>query len=114
VPLRSRCDGFCFRRLTVNRGEILRKLAMFQGEMKDFSVKDLYLFGSCAREEAGEQSDVDLLVEFDPEAEIGLFEFARLRRRLSELLGVEVDLVTRDAIHPEMKSEILGEAIHAS
>ena len=87
---------------------------MFQGEMKDFSVRNLYLFGSHAREEAQEQSDVDILVEFEPEAEVGLFEFARLRRRLSELLGMEVDLVTPDAIHPEMRSEILREAIHAS
>jgi predicted nucleotidyltransferase len=98
----------------VNRSEILQKLTVFQDEMKGFSVKDLYLFGSYAREEAREQSDVDLLVEFEPEAEIGLFEFARLRRRLSELLGIEVDLVTPDAIHPGMKREILGEAIHAS
>ena len=99
----------------MTRSEILQKLAMFQqDQMKEFSVKDLYLFGSYAREEAREQRDVDILVEFEPEAEIGLFEFARLRRRLSELLGIEVDLVTPDAIHPEMKSEILEEAIHAS
>ncbi|MBW1933630.1 MAG: nucleotidyltransferase family protein [Deltaproteobacteria bacterium] len=87
---------------------------MFQDELKNFSVKNLYLFGSYAREEAGDQSDLDILVEFEPEAQIGLFEFARLRRRLSELLGLEVDLVTPDALHPEMRDEILREAIHAS
>lgn len=98
----------------MNRSEILQKLTTFQHETKEFSVKNLYLFGSYAREEAGEQSDVDILVEFEPQAGIGLFEFARLRRRLSELLGIDVDLVTPDAIHPEMRNEILGEAIHAS
>ncbi|MBW1979453.1 MAG: nucleotidyltransferase domain-containing protein [Deltaproteobacteria bacterium] len=87
---------------------------MFQDELKNFSVKNLYLFGSYAREEAGDQSDLDILVEFEAEAQIGLFEFARLRRRLSELLGLEVDLVTPDALHPEMRDEILREAIHAS
>ncbi|PKN65370.1 MAG: nucleotidyltransferase [Deltaproteobacteria bacterium HGW-Deltaproteobacteria-15] len=63
----------------MTRSEILQKLAMFQqDQIKEFSVKDLYLFGSYAREEAREQSDVDILVESEPEAEIGLFEFARL------------------------------------
>ena len=50
----------------------------------------------------------------EPDAPIGLFEFARLRRRLSELVGREVDLVTRDAIRPEMRDEILREAVHAA
>jgi len=98
----------------VKKSEVIQKLEMFQDELKNFSVKNLYLFGSYAREEAGDQSDLDILVEFEAEAQIGLFEFARLRRRLSELLGLEVDLVTPDALHPEMRDEILREAIHAS
>ena len=98
----------------MNRTEVIKKLALFKDELKQFSVRDLYLFGSYAREEADEQSDLDILVEFEPGAQIGLFEFARLRRRLCELLGREVDLVTRDAIRPEMKDQILREAVHAS
>ena len=98
----------------MNRTEVIKKLALFKDELKQFSVKDLYLFGSYAREEADEQSDLDILVEFEPGAQVGLFEFARLRRRLCELLGREVDLVTRDAIRPEMKDQILREAVHAS
>ena len=77
-------------------------------------MKDLYLFVSYAREEADEQSDLDILVEFEAGAQIGLFEFARLRRQLCKLLGREVDLVTPDAIRPEMKDQILREAVHAS
>ena len=93
----------------VKRSEVINKLALFQDELKEFSVKDLYLFGSYAREEAEEQSDLDILVEFEAGAQIGLFEFARLRRQLCELLGREVDLVTPDAIRPEMKDQILRE-----
>ena len=98
----------------VNRSEVINKLALFQDELKEFAVKDLYLFGSYAREEADEQSDLDILVEFEAGAQIGLFEFARLRRQLCEVLGREVDLVTPDAIRPEMKDQILREAVHAS
>ncbi len=98
----------------MNKNEVLQKLALFRNEFKKFSVKDLYLFGSYAREEALDESDLDILVKFEPEAKIGLFAFARLRRRLCELLGREVDLVTPDAIRPEMKEEILQEAIRAA
>jgi len=94
--------------------DVLKQLALAQEELKEFSVKDLYLFGSYARDQAGDASDMDILVDFEPGAEIGLFAFARLRRRLSELLGKEVDLVTRDAIRAEMRDEILREAVHAS
>ena len=98
----------------MNKSEVLEKLTFFRDEHKTFSVKGLYIFGSYAREEAKEESDLDILVEFEPDAPIGLFEFARLRRRLSELVGREVDLVTRDAIRPEMRDEILREAVHAA
>jgi predicted nucleotidyltransferase len=98
----------------VNRSEVIKKLKLSRKEIREFSVKDLYLFGSYAREEAGDQSDLDILVEFEPEAKIGLFAFARFRRRLSELLGGDVDLVTRDAIRPEMRDQVLREAVHAS
>ncbi len=98
----------------MNKSEVLEKLTLFRNEQKKFSVKGLYLFGSYVRGEAIRESDLDILVEFETDAPIGLFEFARLRRRLSELVGREVDLVTRDAIRPEMRDEILREAVHAT
>jgi hypothetical protein len=53
-------------------------------------------------------SDVDILVDFV--APVTLFEFARLRRRLESLLGRSVDLVTRDALKPQLREQILREA----
>ncbi len=80
--------------------------------LDQYSVKSISVFGSIARGEGESESDVDLLVEFDPEAEIGLFEFIGLKNELSDLLGVSVDLVTPDSLHPAMKTDILQEAIH--
>jgi hypothetical protein len=54
---------------------------------------------------------VDLLVEFKPEARIGLFTFVHLKDVLSDLLGCSVDLVTRDALHPALRDAILEEAL---
>ena len=64
------------------------------------------------RETPGEGGD--LLVEFEPSAHIGMFEFSRLRRELSLLLGCDVDLATPDALHKSMKKDILREAICAA
>ena len=82
--------------------------------LEEFSVKALYLFGSVVREEDRPGSDVDILVEFDPAAPVGLFSFARLQRRLSETLGRPVDLVTPDALHKALKERILEEAVRAA
>jgi predicted nucleotidyltransferase len=98
----------------MNRLQALQTLAENRGKLKRFSVKDLYLFGSVARDEAIDDSDVDILVEFQPNAKIGLFQFARLQRYLSELLECNVDLATPDALHKDLKEDILKEAIHAA
>ena len=98
----------------MNRRQALQKLAENRNRLKRFSVKDLYLFGSIARDEAIDGRDVDILVEFQPDAKIGLFQFARLQRFLSELLECNVDLATVDALHEDLKEDILKEVIHAA
>jgi uncharacterized protein len=81
---------------------------------RDFSVSSFRLFGSIVRGEIGPTSDIDILVEFEPGARIGLFEFARLQKRLSEAFGRPVDLVTPDALHRSLRKQILSEAILAA
>lgn len=69
-----------------------------------FSVRSLAVFGSVVRGAAGSESDVDILVEFDPSAHVGLFKFARLRELLGQLLGRPVDLgAVRRACSPRTR-----------
>jgi hypothetical protein len=82
--------------------------------MRDFAVTRLAVFGSVARNEARADSDVDILVEYEPGARVGLFEFVRLQRYLSEVLGRRVDLPTPDALREEMREAVLQEAIRAA
>ncbi|MBI4686033.1 MAG: nucleotidyltransferase family protein [Nitrospirae bacterium] len=91
--------------------EILRKNSDI---LRGFHVKALYLFGSLVRGDEKQTSDVDLLVEFEPEAQVGLFEFSRLQRTLSEMLGCEVDLATPDALHKALKGQIMEEVVRAA
>ena len=98
----------------MRRNETLRILAANRESLKAFSVKSLALFGSVARDEAADSSDVDILVEFTGERPIGLIEFIRLKQFLEDLLGCRVDLATPAALRESMRERILKEAIHAA
>jgi uncharacterized protein len=81
-----------------NRGEILATLQAHKPDLqREFPLHRLALFGSWARGEQTETSDIDLLVEVDPS--IGL-RFITLAERLENLLGREVDLVSHRALKP--------------
>jgi len=70
-------------------------------------IRRLSLFGSALRNDFGPNSDIDLLVEFDPEAEVGFLALARMQRELEALLGRPVDLVPRAGLKPVIREEIL-------
>jgi uncharacterized protein len=91
--------------------DVRRTLQAHREILQQYGVQEVRVFGSTARGEAGEGNDIDLLVDYDPSALVGLFAFVRLRRRLSELLGCPVDLVTPDALHPALREGILREAV---
>jgi len=71
-------------------------------------IKELSLFGSAIRDDFGLDSDVDVLVEFEPDAQIDLIQFSGMRLELIELFGREVDLVTKSALKPLIKNEVLS------
>ena len=58
-------------------------------------IARLDLFGSVLRADFGPESDIDLLVEFEPDRKIGLFDFVRIEQEFSEIFGRKVDLVER-------------------
>jgi len=72
-----------------------------------YGVKCIGIFGSYSRNEQRMDSDVDILVEF--ERPVGLITFVRLQEYLERLLGVKVDLVTRNALKKRLKERILRE-----
>ena len=73
-------------------------------------ITKLSLFGSALRDDFGPDSDVDMLVEFGPEARVGLIGFAGLELELSKMLGRKVDLNTPECISKYYRDEVLAEA----
>jgi len=75
-----------------------------------YRVRELSVFGSAARGELRPDSDLDLLVEFLPDAEIDLVDYAGLMLDLAHLLGRKVDLVSKNGLKPLIRASILQEA----
>jgi predicted nucleotidyltransferase len=96
----------------MRRDQALDRLTSHRNELDGFKVASISVFGSVARDEAQEGSDVDLLVEFSEP--VGLFHFVRLKRYLEDILGARVDLVTPGALKSQLRERILSEAIRAA
>jgi predicted nucleotidyltransferase len=70
-------------------------------------VRELSLFGSALREDFGPDSDLDLLVEFEPSAQVGFLTLAKIQRELSALLGRRVDLVPKLGLKSRIRQSVL-------
>ena len=77
---------------------------------RKYQVRELAVFGSAARGDLGPDSDIDVLVEFDTEARIGLFKFAAMEAELTALLGRKVDLVSKPGLKPWILPHVLQDA----
>jgi predicted nucleotidyltransferase len=92
--------------------DVVAVLAEHREELRESGVASLLLFGSVARGQATEASDVDLVVEFDHA--VGLFAVIRLQARLESWLGHRVDLVPTDSLHPEIRERVMAEGMRAA
>ena len=92
---------------------IKKILKKHEKELKEkYGIKEIGIFGSYLRGEAKEESDLDILVEFKPDAKISLLEFVKLENYLSDLLEVKVDLVEKSALKPRISKHILSEVVY--
>jgi uncharacterized protein len=91
------------RILSANAGAI-------QEICRRYRVRELSLFGSALGNKFGPESDFDLLVEFQPDACIGLVEYGQLQIELGSLLGRKVDLVSKPGLKPLIREAVLKTA----
>ncbi len=93
--------------------DIKRVLKKYESELRErYGVKEIGIFGSYVRGEAKKGSDIDILVEFYPNAEIDLIKFVELEEYISDLLGIKVDLVMKSALKTRIGKHILKEVVY--
>ncbi|OGI41182.1 MAG: nucleotidyltransferase [Candidatus Muproteobacteria bacterium RBG_16_62_13] len=97
----------------MKRQDVIAILSARRSDLhREYGVQSLALFGSVARDEAGEGSDVDVLVEFDRPT--GLFGLIRLQQHLEALLGCKVDVGTAAGLRPRIRERVLHEALRVA
>lgn len=97
----QRTNDIFSTRLNISADDIQRFCQRYQ-------IRELALFGSVLRNDFRIDSDIDVLVEFEPEAQIGLRALSRMQRELSTIFHRPVDLVTKTGLKPKIRQIILN------
>lgn len=95
----------------MSRDDILRAVRAAEAQLRELGVRELSLFGSFARNEPAEQSDIDFVVEFEASS---FDRYMAVKELLETLFSRRVDLVIKSAIKPRLRDRILGEAVRAA
>ncbi len=96
----------------MRRAEVMELLNSHRSELRGFGVNSLRLFGSVARDEATEDSDVDVLVAFEEPPSYA--SFMKLRIFLEDILGARVDLVTETGLKDRARPQVEKDAIRVA
>ena len=94
----------------MKRDEALSRLKQHEADLKRLGVEHLYMFGSTAREEARDDSDVDLFFDYE-KGKLGLFELMDVKDYAAKILGRKTDIMTRDSLHRVLRRNIEASAV---
>ena len=97
----------------MDRREIIARLLENEAALRKRGVRHAALFGSCARGEERPDSDVDIMVEIDPAARIGVYEYVAIKDYIATLFDTRVDVVRRDRLRPFVRPAAVEDAIYA-
>jgi predicted nucleotidyltransferase len=95
----------------MRRDQAITLLKQHEPEFRDAGVGALFLFGSVARDQARDASDIDVFFDLARPQGFTLFDLVALQDRMQEILGAKVDLMTRGGIHPRRRPRIEADAV---
>ena len=94
----------------MRREEVIARLRQHEADLKRLGVEHLYLFGSMARGEAKDDSDIDLFFDYE-KGKLGLFKLMDVKAFAARILGRETDIMTRDSLHKTLRQTIEATAL---
>jgi hypothetical protein len=97
----------------MKREEIIRTLKEREADLRAHGVTHAALFGSVARGEQRPDSDIDILVDLDPNIVVTMFDYAGLKDYVASLFQDSVDVVDREALKPRLRPRAAADAIYA-
>ncbi len=97
----------------MNRQDIIDRLRENEAALKARGVTHAALFGSRARGEERRDSDIDIMIDIDPEAPVGVWEYAGIKRYIASLFEGSVDVIDRGALKPYVRPPAEGDAMYA-
>lgn len=97
--------------MIMDRLSAIEMLKAHAGAIKALGATSLYLFGSTARDEAMANSDLDLFVDYDPNGRFNALDLVDIKLLLESKLKLDVDVTTRDSLHPMLRSDIERSAV---
>lgn len=94
----------------MDKETVIRTLRAHEAELRAEGISHVYLFGSVARGEADDRSDVDLFYDYDPDR-FGFLQFMKIRDLAPEIIGRPVDIMPRDGIRTRIRPDVEKAAI---
>ena len=90
----------------MRKAEAIEKLRRQADAIRALGATSLYLFGSVARDEAGPDSDLDLFIDYDESKKFSLLDLVGIKLFLEDELAADIDVTTRNSLHPRLKDRI--------
>jgi predicted nucleotidyltransferase len=97
----------------MDREQVIAVLRSHERDLRQRGVRRAALFGSVARGSATVRSDIDILIELEPDAPIDLFAYAGIKNYIADLFSEPVDVVDRDALKPYLRVPAIIDAVYA-
>ena len=97
----------------MRRDQIIARLRAAEPELRARGIRHAALFGSVARGEERPDSDIDILVEFEPGSEGSIYDYIRLKEYVAGLFETSVDVIDRDALKPHLRAPAARDTVYA-